>query len=242
MSKEDSTLKNRCKARLRIAPVEEPKHPYYRPIPFRQLLPPPHDTVQWWIDRTHMDMDDDKEPLDIRIVYQGTPEDLIAAGCGPAKLIGPWKVGSRRVDSDGRWAHVQKLKGKSKGQIRFIRYMSIESAIGLPGITREIIERYVAHYRIEWREWKRRPNPRSSAPEQQEQPTPINDRRLIDECAAALRRFQSVAAGLRGDLAGYIEGSIENVRGRLDSARDRLPVAERRSHLRLVVDNTLPAS
>jgi hypothetical protein len=212
-----------------LRPVAEPKHPYSRPIPFRQFLPSPHHAVQWWISRTPTD--NEEQQTKIVIVYLGTPEELIAAGCGPAKLIGPWRPGSRRLDSEGHKAHVKKLKGKRNGQIEFERYKPIESAIGLPGITRESVERYISRYRAEWREWKQW-HARSTAAE------PLTDRNDLTAATVLIERVIDIYNHFPPRLMGKIGIYLGRIQEQLLIESEC--IAERRatrSHLRLVVDN-----
>lgn len=87
-------------------------------------LPVPFDSVLWCVDCsmsfTH-----------VYVIYAGTPENLIAAGCATPTLLAPYRRGRPAVDVDGDRVQRQ----FRKGYIRVIRDKPIALALQLPGIT-----------------------------------------------------------------------------------------------------------
>lgn len=218
--------KSTAKPRMFLA--AQLKHPWNRPLIVRSLAAP-HDAVRWSIDRTT----GPEEQTNIRVIYRGQTADLVGAGCGTAKLIGPWQPGRRRVDDDGDDAHVVKRK---RG-IVLTRWKSIESAVRLPGVTHEIIDQDLAQYRREWEQWNAiRNRPADSAEKER---IPDRARFLIDMLDSVLN-----SAGGQHPWwpQGYSPDALARIRGHLDSVAAELrkdpaaPLA-RPSHLRLIIDN-----
>jgi hypothetical protein len=87
-------------------------------------LAAPFDGVLWCVD-CYMSF------THIYVIYAGTSENLVAAGCATPALLAPYRRGRAAVDVDGDRAQRQ----FRKGYIRVTRDKPIALALQLPGIT-----------------------------------------------------------------------------------------------------------
>jgi hypothetical protein len=91
-------------------------------------LPPPFNDVLWRVNcfcsLTH-----------VYVIYAGTSEALIAAGCATQEMIAPYQHGQRVRDADG-----DSVKREfRKGWLRLERTRPIARALQLPGVTIDAI-------------------------------------------------------------------------------------------------------
>lgn len=92
------------------------------------LLPAPFQDILWCVDcfcsETH-----------IYVTYAGSPEGLVAAGCGTIELLAPYQKGQRVLDVDGDPVH----REFRRGWLRLTRTKPVAAALQLPGVTLDAI-------------------------------------------------------------------------------------------------------